>query len=263
MTKAVAREPVSKIPAIAALKSGISVLQTDHGTCSTHRPGQRAISQRRCIRLQFCSRRKLRGDPVFRALLERGLLLGPRPYSGLGLRTRAAVRVAQGRPALLRKRQLAARLAAGAQAALDSRHRIDDSRCGARAHGARSECEISQGDIRSVEFGTTDAMVMLDVLHYIGREDQLQVLKRVRGALPARGLLAVAHWRCGWRLAISLQSMGRQAGHAVPRPCNLATHCRSATQWRKLLCECGFEVQATPMSQGTRFANVLLIAYAL
>ena len=51
------------------------------------------------------------------------------------------------------------------------------------------DCEISQGDIRSVEFGTTDAIVMLDVLHYIGREDQLQVLKRVRCALPARGLL--------------------------------------------------------------------------
>src|ERR1700735_260375 len=31
------------------------------------------------------------------------------------------------------------------------------------------ECEISQGDIRSAEFGTTDAVVILDVLHYIGR----------------------------------------------------------------------------------------------
>jgi hypothetical protein len=43
---------------------------------------------------------------------------------------------------------------------------------------------------------------------------------------------------------------------------SVATHCRSAAQWRELLCECGFEVQATPMSQGTHFANVLLIGYA-
>ena len=33
-------------------------------------------------------------------------------------------------------------------------------------------------------------------------------------------------------------------------------------QWRKLLCECGFDVQATPMSEGTPFANVLLVAHA-
>ena len=43
----------------------------------------------------------------------------------------------------------------------------------------------------------------------------------------------------------------------------VTTHCRSAKQWRELLRECGFEVQASPMSQGTRFANVLLIGHAL
>jgi hypothetical protein len=45
-------------------------------------------------------------------------------------------------------------------------------------------------------------------------------------------------------------------GHAT-----VATHCRSAGQWSELLRGCGFEVQATPMSRGTRFANVLLIAH--
>jgi hypothetical protein len=45
-------------------------------------------------------------------------------------------------------------------------------------------------------------------------------------------------------------------GHAT-----VVTHCRSAGQWSALLRECGFEVQATPMSEGTRFANVLLVAH--
>src|SRR5258708_36427611 len=49
----------------------------------------------------------------------------------------------------------------------------------------------------------------------------------------------------------------RFRGHA-----SLATHCRSAGQWHALLRECGFEVQQTPMSEGTIFANVLLIAHA-
>jgi cyclopropane fatty-acyl-phospholipid synthase-like methyltransferase len=125
------------------------------------------------------------------------------------------------------------------------------------------DCEIAQGDIRSAEFGTTDAVVILDVLHYIGQEEQLQVLKRVRAALPARGLLLlrVGDAAGGLRFRYSqwvdkLVMLCR--GHAT-----MATHCRSVDQWRKLLRECGFEVQATPMSQGTRFANVLLIAHAL
>ena len=124
------------------------------------------------------------------------------------------------------------------------------------------ECEISQGDIRSAEFGTTDAVVILDVLHYIGRQEQLQVLRRVRAALPASGLLLlrIGDAEGGLRFRYSqwvdkLVMLFR--GHAT-----VATHCRSADQWRKLLCECGFEVQATPMSQGTRFANVLMIAHA-
>ena len=124
------------------------------------------------------------------------------------------------------------------------------------------ECEISQGDIRSAEFGTTDAVVILDVLHYIGREEQLQVLKRVRAALPARGLLLLRigdaegglRFRYG-QWVDKLVMLFR--GHAT-----VSTHCRSADQWREILTECGFDVQATPMSQGTRFANVLMIAHA-
>jgi cyclopropane fatty-acyl-phospholipid synthase-like methyltransferase len=125
------------------------------------------------------------------------------------------------------------------------------------------DCEISQGDIRSAEFGTTDAVVILDVLHYIGREEQLQVLKRVRAALPPHGLLLLrigdADGGLRFRYTQWIDKLVMLCrGHAT-----VATHCRSADQWRELLRECGFDVRATPMSQGTRFANVLLIAHAL
>ncbi len=123
-------------------------------------------------------------------------------------------------------------------------------------------CEIAQGDIRSSEFGTTDAVVILDVLHYLGKDDQLQVLQRVRAALPARGLLLlrVGDADGGLRFRYS-QGVDKVVmllrGHS-----SVATHCRSAAQWRELLHKCGFEVQVTPMSEGTRFANVLLIGQA-
>jgi SAM-dependent methyltransferase len=124
-----------------------------------------------------------------------------------------------------------------------------------------SKCAISQGDIRRAEFGTTDAVVILDVLHYIDREEQLLLLKRVRSALPVRGLLLLrigdADGGLRFRYTQWVDKLVMLCrGHAT------ATHCRSASQWGELLCECGFEVQATPMSEGTRFANVLLIAHA-
>ncbi len=122
-------------------------------------------------------------------------------------------------------------------------------------------CEISQGDIRSAEFGTSDAVVILDVLHYLPQQAQLQVLKRARAALPERGLLLlrIGDADGGLRFRYSqwidwLVMVFR--GHSI-----VATHCRSAGQWAELLRECGFEVQATPMNEGTRFANVLLIAH--
>ena len=135
------------------------------------------------------ARGKLRADPVFRALLERGLLLGRGHIldlgCGQGLLT-AWLRAAllcyesgswpQGWPPAPRP-----------QSTRGIELMIRDVERARVAFGPG--CEISQGDIRSAEFGTTDAVVILDVLQYICREEQLQLLKRVRAALPARGLL--------------------------------------------------------------------------
>jgi SAM-dependent methyltransferase len=157
------------------------------------------------------ARGKLSGDPVFRALLERGLLLGRGHILDLGcgrgllaswLRA-ALLSYEKGHwpqgwppapaPCSTRGIELMVRDVERARAALGP------------------ACEISQGDIRSVEFGTTDAVVILDVLHYILPDEQLQVLKRGRPA-------------------ISLQSVGRQAGVALAWPfigCHALSKCRS------------------------------------
>lgn len=208
------------------------------------------------------ARGKLSGDPVFRALLERGLLLGRGHILDLGCGQgllaswlRAALLCYESgswpqgwppapTPRSTRGIELMVRDVERARAALGP------------------SCEISQGDIRSTDFGITDAVVILDVLHYMTREEQLQVLKRVRAALPERGLLllrigdadgGLRFLYCQWidKLVMLFR------GHS---PVN--THCRSATQWREIVRECGFEVQASPMSEGTRFANVLLIGHA-
>ena len=207
------------------------------------------------------ARGKLSGDPVFRAMLERGLLLGRGHILDLGCGQgllaswlRAALLCYENgnwpqgwppapAPRSTRGIELMVRDVKRARAALGP------------------ACEISQGDIRSAEFGTTDAVVLLDVLHYMTKDDQLQVLKRVRAALPVRGLLLlrIGDADGGLRFRYSQwvdKLVMLLRGHSVP------THCRSTAQWHELLHECGFEVQATPMSEGTRFANVLLIGHA-
>jgi hypothetical protein len=88
------------------------------------------------------------------------------------------------------------------------------------------------------------------------------VLRRVRAALPARGLLLLRVGDAGGGLRFRYSQWVDKLVMLFRARSIVATHCRSIAQWQELLSECGFEVQARPMSQGTRFANVLLIAHA-
>jgi SAM-dependent methyltransferase len=206
------------------------------------------------------ARGKLAGDPVYRTILERGLLAGrPRVLDlgcGLGLLAavlRAAERCSrEGRwpagwppapcAASIRGIELMPRTVERARRAL------------------RGAAEIVQGDIRLAEFGAADAVVILDVLHYIEAGAHRALLDRVHAALPPSGLLllrigdasAGLRFRIGqcWDGAVMLAR-----GRGWPR-----MHCRSLGDWRSLLLECGFDSQVLLTSEGTPFANVLLCA---
>jgi cyclopropane fatty-acyl-phospholipid synthase-like methyltransferase len=129
-----------------------------------------------------------------------------------------------------------------------------------RALGA--DCGVTQGDIRSRTFGDVDAVVILDVLHYMDDAAQRDVLRRVRAALPDGGLLLlrIGDAASGLRFRYS-QWVDRAVmllrGHAWVK-----TFCRSLSAWQALLEESGFHVRAIPMSEGTAFANVMLVGHA-
>src|SRR5260221_2833930 len=210
----------------------------------------------------YFARGQLRADPVYRAILEMGLLLGRARVLDLGC--------GQGLlAAWLRAAEHCYEAGSWPQAwppaptALSTRGIELMARDVERARSALgASSEVSQADIRDTAFGTVDAVVILDVLHYMTPQAQLEVLQRVRAALPPRGLLLLRVGDAGGGLRFRYGQWSDKLvmllrGHSI-----VAQHCRSVAQWRALLRECGFDSEAKPMSQGTPFANVLLIAHA-
>jgi len=206
------------------------------------------------------ARGKLGGDPAFVAMLERGLIPHGHRLLDLGC--------GQG---LLASWLLAARALADAgrwpghwpgAPQLTTLHGIElMPRDVGRARAALgSRAVFDAGDIRSAAFGRADAIVILDVLHYIDGAAQDAVLRRVRDALLPSGtlLLRVGNADGGWGFRWS-QWVDRTVmflrGHGRVR-----LHCRRLADWQQALEALGFRVEAIPMSAGTPFANVLLVA---
>jgi SAM-dependent methyltransferase len=133
---------------------------------------------------------------------------------------------------------------------------------------ARAACETEpgqrfhfiEGDIRTVEFPHSDAVVILDVLHYIDYAEQADVLQRVRAALSGGGVLLLRvgdeapSLRFRYTVFIDRLVMALR-GHTLSR-----LYCRPLKRWIAELEKLGFRVESRPMSQGTAFANVLLVA---
>ena len=194
------------------------------------------------------ARGKLRGDPAFRHFLEARLIPeGARLLDlGCGQGLLRALLDAAGAPRLASYRgiELMARDVERARRALGD------------------ACGVARGDVRTAPFGAADVVVLLDVLHYMPRTDQDAVLARVRAALSAGGTLLLRVGDADGGLPFLLGNfvdwtVAFARGHGATR-----FHCRSVAQWRGALEALGFEVRAEPMSRGTPFANVLLVARA-
>ncbi len=126
------------------------------------------------------------------------------------------------------------------------------------AYGDRAR--IAVGDVRTAEIPPSEAIAILDVLHYIHPDEQMAVLERVHRALEPGGRFITRVGDAGAGFRFVLTRIGDQLitmlrGSLWPR-----FYGRSAKEWQALVESAGFEVSAEPMDQGTPFANVMLIA---
>jgi SAM-dependent methyltransferase len=127
-----------------------------------------------------------------------------------------------------------------------------------RALGEQAQFRV--GNICEVEFLRADVIVLMDVLHYLNYEDQERLLQKIRAAITAEGVFItrIGDTSAGLPCLFSQWVDGIAAfarGHQLPK-----FHCRSLSQWQELLTAQGFSTQTMPMSEGTLFANTLIIA---
>lgn len=210
------------------------------------------------------ARGKLSRDPAFRALLERGdfRAAGRLVDIGCGQGLVAAL--------LLASRQVAA--AGGWPAAWPPAPTLRQytgielmAKDADRARDALSALPIAPrivcGDMRDTPLPDCDTVVILDVLHYVDHAAQRQILDRVRAALDAsRGRLLLRVGDAASARGFAVSQWVDRVVTAVRGHRASPTWGRTVAEWTALLAELGFAVQAVPMSHGTPFANVLLVA---
>ncbi len=207
---------------------------------------------------------KLTGDPVFEYFLRDGVLSESKDILDLGcgqgilsaLLIEAAKAQAEGHwpadwppvsPSNIHGIELMASDVRRAHAAL-----------GQHAPGEGASFEV--GNIATTAFSPCDTVVILDVLHYLPYDAQIDVLERVYDALQADGQLLLRigdqDGGFGFRWSNWVDHVVTWCrGHRLPR-----LYCRGLEEWVDLLKTLGFEVDVKPMSQGTMFANILLHA---
>lgn len=206
---------------------------------------------------------KLKGDPAFFGLLERGLIPDAKRLVDLGC--------GQGLLAawLLEARSL---YDSGmwpqnwpAAPQLASIWGLDlMPKDVARARAALGDrAQFTQGDIRSAEFGKAEVVVVLDVLHYIDYAEQEDVLRRIRATLPSGGTFITRIGDAAGGLPFYFSNWVDHVVFFMRGHSSYKVYCRTLNEWQEVLKRNGFEVVPLPMNKGTPFASVMLIAKAI
>lgn len=211
------------------------------------------------------ARGKLRHDPVFLGLIQRGLIGSERRRvldigCGQGLFASLLSSMAAMQVQGLWPASWAGTPAVADYTGIELMPR-DVARAVASIGHLQPAPHFMCADMCSASLPPSDLVVILDVLHYVDLDAQEGVLRRVRDALmPGTGRLLVrvgdASSQRGFAISQWVDRMvTRIRGHRVS-----PTWGRTLTEWIALLQRLDFDVTSIPMSQGTPFANVLLVA---
>jgi SAM-dependent methyltransferase len=208
------------------------------------------------------ARGKLRHDPYFLRVLERGLL----PQEGglfdvgcgygllLALICAARQQYARGEwppgwpPPPQRLTLAGIELDAGrAQIAARALGNLD------------ADARVARCDMRDAPFPVCSAIAFMDVLLYLDPEEQCAVLEKGIGAVASGGVLILREADAAGGPRFEITRSAVRCISAVRGEARRKLHYRSAGEWRNLLERLGLAVSTEPMSHGTPFSNVLFV----
>jgi len=125
----------------------------------------------------------------------------------------------------------------------------------------RDGAQIERCDVRQAGFPRCSVITALDLLLYLAPGAQQDLLEKAAAALEPGGLLLLREADAAAGLSYQVTRWGARLSAMGSGGLWPEVHCRSAAGWRDLLGALGFSVSVTqPMSEGTPFANVLLVA---
>jgi uncharacterized protein (DUF2062 family)/2-polyprenyl-3-methyl-5-hydroxy-6-metoxy-1,4-benzoquinol methylase len=134
-------------------------------------------------------------------------------------------------------------------------HKVEVAR--SAANGLSAQFDVA--DARTATLPEADTVLLIDVLHYLGIEEQRALVERAAASLRAGGRLVVreADRSAGWRarLTVLAERVGRAVG--MNRGARLAF--TSAGELAEMLERSGLDTSVAAAAQGTPLANVLLV----
>lgn len=205
------------------------------------------------------ARGKLRHDPVYGFLLRGGLLPQHGRLLDLGCGRGLLL-------SLLRAAQAGCRSGSwppGWPAPPLNLELIGIDLCAAHVRLARAAlgggARLEVGDLREFDFPPSAAIILLDVLFYLGEEEQQDALRRAVAALPRGGTLLLREADAGAGFAYGVTQLSERLLETLRGRPRSRLHYRRAAEWAALLGALGLEVAMEPMSAGTPFANVLFV----
>lgn len=197
------------------------------------------------------ARAKLRRDPVYRTLIDGGLL----PAKGGG--TLVDIGCGQGLAlALLRE---ARRRPQGPSfdrlIGVELRPRV--AAIAAQALGA--EAEIVVADVRARAVETADVILLLDVLHMMSRHAQESLLQAARAALAADGVIVIREADAGAGRRFRLVAVGNRLKAILFGHWRQRFDFRTVAEWDACFASLGLRAETQEMGHGTPFGNVVFL----
>jgi uncharacterized protein (DUF2062 family)/SAM-dependent methyltransferase len=209
------------------------------------------------------ARGKLRADPIYKALVCDGLLGRTARAGGTLLDVGCGMGLSLAILAEARRAASTARWPAEWPAApcfdrlvgIELRRRVAAIAAAALGDAA----EVIVGDARVAIPARAHCVLLFDVLHMMRREEQEALMAAIASALDPEGLILIreADAAAGWRF--TAVRWGNRLKAFAFGSWRQQFHFRSASEWQASLARLGLHAEVREMSEGTPFANVLLV----